>query len=383
MLKFNQFIAEKKMAAPKIDANRGDLAEIILGAAVAAKFKYPPLSGLTTITRKQVEEILLLVTKAASKKTMMQRADKQKGTVKVDDNIEFRVGVPAKAWTFISNKSNWKMVDELFLSSEKYVNTDRRLRGQVNKVYINGKKDFVLVNADGTGDQKGTKADIKLSINGKETVNQISLKVKGGEQFAQVAGVTFEKQTTIWGKLGIDVSSAKTNYDKYFQLVDFETRFKDRGAINKTDIGLNLRLAAAEAYKIGAKKLEAGLSKSDPKMIHALTMFVKQGAIKDDPNIELVKLVGGTFKRAKFGKQFEENMKMIAPTLKVEYTRKTDPIVKIFDPDRGSGAKGLLIQIRGKYTAESSGSGDRKVYKPYFRNIVEAGDLFFELATDR
>lgn len=374
------------MAAPKIDANRGDLAEIILGAAVAAKFKYPPLSGLTTITRKQVEEILLLVIKAASKKTMMQRADKQKGTVKVDDNIEFRVGVPAKAWTFISDKNNWRLVDDLFTSSVGYVNNDRRLRGQVNKVYINGKKDFVLVNSDGTGDQKGTKADIKLSINGKQTVNQISLKVEGGEQFAQVAGVTFDKQLEIWGRLGVNVSSAKTAFENELKDVDLTLRFADRGNINLTKMGTALRSAASKSYSEAAKQLKTKVD------IDKLTDFLIYGATKGEANIELVKLVGAGkssplgFKRAKFGKQFKENLRSVFPNLQVAFEFKSDPIVHIYDPSRGNmqSSKARLIRIRGFFQRPSSKSKiSGKTYGVYLRNIVEAGDILFELATDR
>ena len=47
---------------------------------------------------------------------------------------------------------------------------------------------------------------LKFEVDGKTTKNQISLKVEGGDQFAQVAGVGWEKQVEIWGKLGLDVS---------------------------------------------------------------------------------------------------------------------------------------------------------------------------------
>lgn len=386
MLKFNQFIAEKKMAAPKIDANRGDLAEIILGAAVAAKFKYPPLSGTPTISKAEVKEILAMVIKATSKKTVLQRADKQKGTVKVDDNIEFKVGVPAKAWTFVSDKNNWRLVDDLFTSSVGYVNNDRRLRGQVNKVYINGKKDFVLVNSDGTGDQKGTKADIKLSINGKQTVNQISLKVEGGEQFAQVAGVTFDKQLEIWGRLGVNVSSAKTAFENELKDVDLTLRFADRENINLTKMGTALRSAASKSYSEAAKQLKTKVD------IDKLTDFLIYGATKGEANIELVKLVGAGkssplgFKRAKFGKQFKENLRSVFPNLQVAFEFKSDPIVHIYDPSRGNmqSSKARLIRIRGFFQRPSSKSKiSGKTYGVYLRNIVEAGDILFELATDR
>ena len=114
MQRFKTFIKEAKMA-PKINANRGDVAEIILGAAVTAKFLHPPQTNRGKIIRKNVEEILTSVLKSKSLATT--RPDKLSGTVRISDNIRFKVGVPQKAWKFISDKNNWKLVDDLFDSS--------------------------------------------------------------------------------------------------------------------------------------------------------------------------------------------------------------------------------------------------------------------------
>lgn len=203
MQRLKSFIQERVMAK-KIDANRGDVAEVVVGAAVTAKFYSAPTGK---VSRRDVEGILRKVISTGNMK--ITRPDMSSGTTEISDDIRFKVGVPAKAWAFISKSKNWKDVDDLFDSAIKYVNSDVRLGKQTSLMYRNSKHNDIFINSDGTGDQKGTKADIKLEIDGKPTVNQISLKVKGGEQFAQVAGVTFEKQTTIWGKLGIDVKSAK------------------------------------------------------------------------------------------------------------------------------------------------------------------------------
>ena len=63
-----------------------------------------------------------------------------------------------------------------------------------------------------------------------------------------------------------------------------------------------------------------------------LSSFLKIAATKNDPSIELVKLVKGGFKRAKFGRNFEKNLKEMLPNLKIEFEMKTDPIVHIYDP---------------------------------------------------
>ena len=229
MLDFKEFLSE----ANKISANRGDVAEIILGAAVTARFYNAPQVS-TKISKPDVYEMITKVLR--SQDVTLQRQDKLSGTVKVDDNIRFRVGVPKKAWEFISDKNNWSLVDDLFDSSIAYANTDRRLRGQAHALYANGKEDDIFVNSDGTGDQTGTKADIKLLINGKEAPQQISLKVEGGEQFGQVAGMTFDKQIEIWGRLGVNVKPIENKFNDKLKDVNLKATFSDRGAIGMKDI---------------------------------------------------------------------------------------------------------------------------------------------------
>lgn len=375
MIPFKTFIKEAKMAA-KIDANRGDVAEVILGAAVTTRFLYPPQQEIR-ISKKQVFSVLQKVLR--SKSVALKRPDMQKGTVKIDDNIMFKVGVPQKAWNFISDKANWRLVDDLFDSSIAYANSERRLRSQAYNMFANNKKDKIFVNSDGTGDQKGTKADIKLLINGKEAPQQISLKVAGGEQFGQVAGVTFDKQIEIWGRLGVNIRPAEKAFNDKLKGVDLKMRFSDRGAVGMKTLELAIRAAVGESYKVAAKQLKSRLP------IDKLTSFLKIAASKGDARIELVKLVNRKYKKAKFGRQFEKNLKELLPKLTVEFEQTTDAIVHIYDKSRGprSSSAARLIRVRGFFQRPSSMAGGVKTYGVYLRNIIEAGDLLFEIATDR
>lgn len=373
MLDFKQFLSE----ANKISANRGDVAEIILGAAVTARFFNPPQVS-TKISKPDVYEMITKVLR--SQDVTLQRTDKLSGTVKVDDNIRFRVGVPKKAWEFISDKNNWSLVDDLFDSSIAYANTDRRLRGQAHTLYANGKEDDIFVNSDGTGDQTGTKADIKLLINGKEAPQQISLKVEGGEQFGQVAGMTFDKQIEIWGRLGVNVKPIENKFNDRLKDVNLKATFSDRGAIGMKDIEVAIRAAAGESYSYAAKQLKSNLP------VDKLITFLKTAASKGDSRIELVKLTSSGFKKAKFGKQFEKNIKELFPKLTVEFEQKTDSIVHIYDKSKGpkSSQAARLFRVRGFFQRPSAiKSSGEKYYKAYMRNIIEAGDLLFEIATDK
>tara|TARA_B100001113_G_scaffold348322_1_gene342006 strand:- start:339 stop:1466 length:1128 start_codon:yes stop_codon:yes gene_type:complete len=375
MKTFKTFIKEAKMA-PKIDANRGDVAEIILGAAVTARFYNPPQVH-AKITRKHVDDILKQVLR--SKQVTVQRPDRQVGEVQIDDNIKFKVGVPQKAWKFISDKNNWSLVDDLFDSAIAYSNGERRLRGQAFNMYANNKKDVIFVNSDGTGDQKGTKADIKLLINGKEAPQQISLKVAGGEQFGQVAGITFDKQIEIFGRLGVNVKPAEKAFNAKMGKVTSKLMFADRGEVGMKEVEVAIRGAFGESYKFAAKQLQSRLP------IGKLTSFLKIAATKGDPKIELVKLVNRKYKKAKFGKQFEKNLKDLLPKLTIEFEQTSDAIVHLYDKSRGprSSQAARLIRVRGFFQRPSKIVGGQKVFYGYGRNIIEAGDLLFEIATDR
>ena len=146
----------------KISANRGDVAEAILGAAVAAKFIKRPTD---TVTLEDVQSILAKVIISSPVETSVFDLEK---VANIKDNIKFRVGLPKRAMDFISDRSNWQDVDDLFDSSIAYVNGDKRLNLQARKFSKNKRENEIYVNSDGTGDQKGTKADIKLTFDGKK-----------------------------------------------------------------------------------------------------------------------------------------------------------------------------------------------------------------------
>jgi len=365
--------------AESISANRGDLAEAVLGAAVTARFWLRPEGA--TVSNQDIKKVLESVIRTNPVK--FKRDDLQL-TAKITDTITFKVGIPQKAYDFIKQKANWELIPELFRSSTAYVNSDRRLILQSKFLSKNLKVNNILVNADGTGDQTGTKADIKLEVDGKPLAQQISLKVKGGDQFAQVGGLGFDKQLEIWQRLGVDVNPKRSEFEKLYDQIDNKIRFADRNAAAKSKEASLARQAAAVSYKFAAQQLSQKLKRGDEKTIMALAEFIDKGATYGDKSIELVKLVGGSYVRAKFGKQFLQNMKDVAPKLEIVFRGTTaDPTVVIYHKEIGSGKAGKLIQVRARYSGESAKNKQGKYYRVYLRNIVEAGDLMFKLATDR
>lgn len=356
MISFKQFLSE----APAF--NKGDVAEAILGAAVVATFMK---SDDSPISKADVEKHLATVAKQNS---VSQERGEEKET-SVSDVIRFRVGLPKKAMDFISDKSNWTAVADLFDSVVLYCNSNKRLQRQAKVLRTNAKVDNIFVNSDGTGDQKGTKADIKLEVNGKKTKNQISLKVTGGEQFAQVSGVGFEKQIALWKDgLGLDVSAMKKSFDAAMEKFEKNSKFVSReDAIGKEQKNI-VKNAMDIVYKYALGEMNKMFQSKDELFIKNLISFISKGISGEEEDyIELVKLEKGKFKSIRTSsKAFKE--KIAGMDLVAEMKKSETPTIVI----RDSASKKPLIRIRAKIELKSVKSKGVKVYEVYPRNYIEA-----------
>ena len=157
--------------------NRGDAAEGILGAALVAKFANRPKSlkdKNAPITVAMIDHVLDEFFKV---NRMIEFKVKDIVAVKstyATDVIEFSIALPEAAAMLLSKKQNRSVVKDLYDSAILYV--EKTWTDDVIKFALNGQIDTVRILSDGVGDQKGTKADIKVTINGKPYTRQISLK---------------------------------------------------------------------------------------------------------------------------------------------------------------------------------------------------------------
>ncbi len=384
MLSFANYLEEQKTKV-KIP-NKGDLAEAILACGVAAKFNNPD----AVVTKTAIEKMLSRV--LATRKTQLERDDKvsAKTTVKVSDTITLSVGIRKREWDFISDKRNWELIDWQFDSVAKYCNTYKRIKRYSQMLYKNNKENKIVVDADGLTDQKGTKADIKVKIDNKVVNMQMSLKVTGGDQIGQMSGVPFDKQVKLFELLGVDVTPARKKYDELINKVDIGLAFTHRDE-TKTGLGRQIHLAVREAnlvvHKEAKKQLDAKMQAKDAKFIDQVTDFLRKAATGNDPTIEVVKLSTKGFKRAKFGKKYVQNVKDAMPHLKVDVNKQPegDAETVIYDSRIGksNSAAARLFKIRGKIIFESKTTKTEGYHlKIYVRNLIESGDLMFDLASD-
>lgn len=346
----------------KIDANRGDVAEALMGAAVCSKFKNRPTEP---VKKSDIDSVLDRV--LASVIVHYNAPDMIKNVhSSVMDNVTFKLALPSKAIAFLKDSGNRDLVKDLYDSVLSYVNSNRQLFDACKTISENNEKNEIQVLSDGTTDQKGTKADIKTTIDGKETLKQISLKVDGGDQFAQLSGPSWETQVKLFTEnLGLNIASAKYEYEKAIEKYDSTAKFADRGAESSQMISY-LKDAARVSYKAAGMALASQIHTQQFK--DKLGKFIRAGATLNDENIELVKLTKGGYKAQSFEKEFEDTINR----MKFSYVVSTSGDPKIQINAELDKMRGPLIQIRAKFEAPSVKSKAGKVYGTYMRNYIEA-----------
>ena len=152
------------------------------------------------------------------------------------------------------------------------------------------------------------------------------------------------------------------------------------------------------AYDEAAKELGPLLKNNPDNVIEGLLKYIRTGATRDDPTVELVKISGGEFKKARFGPAFEKKMRTLKG-LEVEYTESPgerpikfpdgttmegtkQPTVSIYANTGPNGERELLVKFRGKMEAQSSPATKNrpKMYGVVVRNYLEVGNGLFNVA---
>lgn len=363
--------------------NKGNIAEAIVGAALFAKFINRPKDKKTNypaLTLSMIEDVLEDYYGSYTVGKVLKKTVADPGT-KVRDNMTLQIDIPQADTDVLKVKKTRKMgvLQKLYSSAIQYVN--EAWEGEAIQFALNGQIDSVEVHSDGTGAQTQTKADIKITHNGQQYSRQISLKVSGGDQFAQVSGEDFSKQITIWNTtLGIDISPLQKKYDKLLEDYDKDVVLNSRESPRLKALKKMLKEAGRFVYDHAANEINNMINSKDITFYTTLTKLIANSATLGQPGIELVKLDKGSYKRIPFTPNFIKDYTNLLTNRKILVVSKQtgDPKVEIYVDSVNSANK--LLQIRVKVEAQSSTSGGKKTYKPYMRNLIEAGPMMYELA---
>ena len=305
--------------------NMGNAAEGVMAAAIAARF----INKAKRITAADVERVLSQlesdVTNRSQRvayvtKTFKSENFKTSRETKIvpDDDVRVEIALspinmalvfPNRFFADDSEERSQALVDRASIIGPcvQYGNS-REISQLSNVMYYNRVKDDIHVNADGVGDETGTKVDIYLTINGEKSVEipgrysaprsrgglptsqklnitQISLK-REVNQFAQVGGWDIETVQNLWGRiLGEDIrtNSQLLRYYEYQNTQEHLTTKHHAAAVMRN------------IYIWGNSRLQSKFR--DPRWREHFVDTIHNFATYNEENVALVEIVGSTFER--------------------------------------------------------------------------------------
>ena len=397
--------------------NNGDISELILAAAIAAKFKKRlsaaklsreqiiSIGDLPRITSGDVKGTLrtIISNSFRSQFNVSDRDIVNKRISKVTDNISVAVRIPVNSERYISAQpigSRFVNFENIFNSATNFVNADTEIKRKVFNTQFNLKNDLIEIQGVGTAGQRTTKVDVRVDITtGGATLlrksSQISLKFETG-QFAQTVGLEFEKFADIFEELGIaDYQKDKEIFDKaIFDAYPDITgkRFSSRQDLTQSNEVRALKEAARKVFT-GRIKRELDNKINDVNFKSTLASYIKKKATLNESGVELVKFLDNSrFLKQTFGDDFTNAITSmdLAVTIKT-YTRNFGPGQMIGDETDnpticiykkgGDPVQDLLIEFR--YRSDAQKPKGQNYYLIKMRTLVMAGEKLYTLgATD-
>ena len=381
----------------KISANRGDIAEGIMGAALTAKFIKRQLrqtvDNLPQVNATDVDAVLAKFFRSGGiyRKTVRDVpkpfdyipqgafGNEVETTVNIvrelmfSDKVVFKLTLPQKAMDFLSKQSNRTQVRDIYDRAIKYANSDSIFIREANRLATNAKNDKILVDADGVSNQNETKVDIGLFANGKKIGKQISLKTESGKQFHQIVGFGIAEFDKLFSdKLGISIDGdARKKTNDYIKSFNINEAYAFRGATSKDVTGspwaIKLKKAATIYYKGAEKSMKTKIKGIEFKRKLAAT--IRYGATRNEDNIQLVHFVKAKrlYDQRLFDSTFEDTIENADLSIVSNYD--DNPTIKI-----NNGNK-TVVQFRARVDSETMKDG----YKIKLRQVLETGTGLFLL----
>ena len=393
--------------------NNGDISELILAAAIAAKFKKRlsaaklsreqiiSIGDLPRITSGDVKGTLrtIISNSFRSQFNVSDRDIVNKRISRVTDNISVVIRIPANSERYMSAQpigSRFVNFENIFNSATNFVNADTEIRRKVFNTQFNLKKDLIEVQGVGTAGQRTTKVDVRVDVTtGGATLlrksSQISLKFETG-QFAQTVGLEFEKFADIFEELGItDYQKDKEVFDKaIFDAYPDITgkRFSSRQDLTQSNEVRALKEAARKVFT-GRIKRELDSKINNVNFKSTLASYIKKKATLNESGVELVKFLDNSrFLKQTFGDDFTNAITSmdLAVTIKT-YTRNFGPGQMIGDETDnpticiykkgGDPVQDLLVEFR--YRSDSLKPKGQNYYLIKMRTLVLAGESLYTL----
>lgn len=354
-----QIFKTPEMKGQKKPFNVGDVGEAFLGAAATAKFEQLG----EEINEAQVLEVL-------KRMTVTEEGKNKRGIVnsKVkNDTLNFVLVLNQTSFGAMYRAvKEGKLPPEMIglnRSAVAWANKSEAVKEAVKVAIADPNQNTIVVNSDGVADQKGTKADLFLTID-KKTINLLSAKAGDVKQFGQVPGNSYEKIEKFFKSIfGVDIK------DSYIEQMNGEDAQHNYPIFKKI-------------YADVADELEnelKGNTQKEVKFVERLYNGISYHAALNDPKVSMVILKATPnspgFKELSFGPELKAAMDQF--DLQVSY-QADPPKIQVHGRPIGtealqeiSGAT-MLIQARTNMKGDSA--------KGYIRSIIEMGGLLKAIA---
>jgi hypothetical protein len=363
----------------ELKVNLGNIAELVLGCAVTAKYEKQ------TADIEYEDVISVAVRLAQGSGTVTSTAGK--------DSISFSASVPSadrKAFAaFVGEDPKGRTPDQFGIkpavikgiqthikSAVAYVNTSPRVLLAVDKAAADPGENEVSVLSDGGNaeNQKTTKVDLKIAIDGTN-INLLSIKAGKVGQFGQVSGYEFERLNEFFEQsVGMTISDRAK---KKFLALDATAADRKENIAYTRDINYHNGFTAA--YDEMEKMLRQ-LSKGDQlDLLERVYKGLLHHATRNEAGVEMVILTPNAkkaFSELTFGPELREALNDYNLTIHRGSSEKMH-LLQIYGAPKTAKAKtamGSSKEMLVQYRSYLSGGGTT------VRNIIEMGNLLKDLA---
>lgn len=340
-------IAIGSIDKPKVQGsigNKGDMAEGMLGAAMAARF----LNKTKKITEDDVLKMLNQLKGSKTKKTLTKKSENK--NKKVQDELTFFLSLAEKNMTSLMEKDTQTVMKDIAKAAAAFANS-KTVADWADLLYNNNVSNHIEVIADGLSGQTTTKVDVYVKIDGKKVNINVSLKAGDVKTFGQVGGAGFEKQIELWKSIiNIDVKKHESKFNGYLKKGD------QVGALD---------YIYSQVAKEANQKLKTAQKKN---ILLALGEGIKYHATKNEENVILVQLNKKAATIYAF-ESIQNVLKNLRLEAKLEYDSKGKPKIQFVD-ERND----VLLTIRMKIENKPNGV--------YVKNYIEKGPLLSELISE-
>lgn len=345
---------EKSFVNPT--ANRGEIAEGILGAAMFAKFT--SRSGDDMIGTVDTQDVWNVIYNLKQSNTDEYSIDVKDSGSKIADHITFVLKLKSAPYAALTDPKQHPDFQELVDSATSYINSSHAARYS-RYFYTNGKADIIRVVSDGVSGETERKTDIELEILDHKTKKMkrgklsISLKVGPVKQFGQVGGIEFSSMKKLWNMFSIDIDALEPHYIELYEKNPLEA----------------LGAMYAKIADFIAMQVSGDDSTEEYDVIKSVADAITYFATLNDPGVSIVQLgTKGRYKILRFN-TLESKLRQIDLTSEYIGT-KAMPELQIKDANSGK----VLVTVRAKNEFKDDGTS-------YIRNIIEKGPLLDDVAS--